>query len=95
MRARLTRNETAGFLFKHGKGCGDCRGTGYKGRRSVAEILILNDELRELIIDKRPIRLIKETARLNGTRSLREVALELVKQGQTTLSEVSRVTLHM
>ena len=95
MRARLTRNETAGFLFKHGKGCGDCRGTGYKGRRSVAEILILNDELRELIIDKHPIRLIKETARLNGTRSLREVALELVKQGQTTLSEVSRVTLHM
>jgi general secretion pathway protein E len=95
LRARLTRSETHGYLFKQGKGCGDCRGTGYKGRRSVAEILILNDELRELIIDKRPIRLIKETAVRNGTRSLREVALELVKQGETTLAEVTRVTLHV
>jgi general secretion pathway protein E len=95
LRARLTRNETHDYIFKQGKGCGDCRGTGYKGRRSVAEILILNDELRELIIDKRPIRLIKETAVRNGTRSLREVALELVKQGVTTLAEVTRVTLHV
>ncbi|MGA8148526.1 MAG: GspE/PulE family protein [Gallionellaceae bacterium] len=94
LRARLTRNQTSGFQFKQGKGCGDCRGTGYKGRRSVAEILILNDELRELIIDKRPIRLIKEAARNNGTRSLREVALELVREGETTLAEVTRVTLH-
>lgn len=95
LRARLTRNDTQAFLFKQGKGCGDCRGTGYKGRRSIAEILVLNDELRELIIDKRPIRLIKETAVRNGTRSLREVALELVQQGLTTLAEVTRVTLHV
>jgi general secretion pathway protein E len=95
LRARMARSETQGFLFKQGKGCGDCRGTGYKGRRSVAEILILNDEIRELIIDKRPIRLIKEMASRNGTRSLREVALELVKQGETTLAEVTRVTLHV
>ena len=95
LKARLARSETAGFLFRQGKGCGDCRGTGYKGRRSVAEILILNDELRELIIEKSPIRLIKEAARRNGTRNLREVALELVKQGQTTLAEVTRVTVHV
>ena len=94
LRARLTRSDISGFIFKQGTGCGDCRGTGYKGRRSIAEILILNDELRELIIDKRPIRLIKEAARRNGTRSLREVALELAKQGGTTLAEVTRVTLH-
>ncbi len=95
LKARLARSEIAGFLFRQGKGCGDCRGTGYKGRRSVAEILILNDELRELIIEKSPIRLIKEAARRNGTRNLREVALELVKQGQTTLAEVTRVTVHV
>ncbi|MFI4940280.1 MAG: GspE/PulE family protein [Burkholderiales bacterium] len=93
-RARLTRSEVSGYLFKLGKGCGDCRGTGFKGRRSIAEILILNDEIRELIVDKRPIRQIKEAARRNGTRSLREAALELVKRGDTTLEEIARVTLH-
>jgi general secretion pathway protein E len=80
--------------FRRGTGCGDCRGTGYRGRKSIAEILTLNDELRELIIDKRPIRQIKEAASQNGTRSLREAALELVRRGDTTLEEVDRVTLH-
>lgn len=93
-KAGMANADVSGFRFKQGAGCGDCRGTGYKGRRSVAEILVLNDELRELIIDKRPIRLIKEAARRNGTRNLREAALELVKRGETTLLEVARVTLH-
>ena len=93
-RVNLTRAETSGYQFKHGKGCGDCRGTGYRGRKAIAEILSLTDEIRELIIDKRPIRQIKEAARLNGTRSLREAALELVKRGDTTLDEIKRVTLH-
>ena len=93
-RVNLSRGEVAGYHFKQGKGCGDCRGTGYKGRRAIAEILTLNDEIREMIIDKRPIRHIKEAARLNGTRSLREAALELVRRGETTLDEIKRVTLH-
>ena len=93
-RARLQRGDVTAFAFKRGTGCGDCRGTGYRGRKSIAEILTLNDELRELIVDKRPIRLIKEAARRNGTRSLREAALELVRAGETTLAEVTRVTLH-
>ena len=91
---RLDSPSVAGYQFKQGKGCGDCRGTGYKGRRAIAEILILNDELREMIIDKKPIRHIKEAARLNGTRPLREAALALVEGGLTTLAEIKRVTLH-
>ena len=47
-----------------------------------------------MIIEKRPIRHIKEAARENGTRSLRDAALELVKKGETTLEEIKRVTLH-
>jgi general secretion pathway protein E len=81
------------FRFLHGLGCGHCRGTGYKGRKAIAEILQLNDEIRELIIARQPIRLIKEAARRQGTRTLREAALELVRQGQTTLQEINRVTL--
>ena len=90
----LERNDVADYVFMQGKGCGDCRGTGYKGRRSIAEILTLNDEIRELIIDKRPIRQIKAAAHANGTRSLRMAALALVRRGATTLSEIKRVTLH-
>ena len=92
--AHLLREEVGDYLFMRGKGCGDCRGTGYKGRRSIAEILTLNDEIRELIVDKRPIRQIKAAAAANGTRSLRLAALELVKRGATTLAEIKRVTLH-
>lgn len=93
-RVNLSSDDVSEFQFKKGEGCGDCRGTGYKGRRSIAEILILNDEIRELIIEKRPIRQIKEAARLNGTRTLRDAALDLVKRGETTLEEIKRVTLH-
>ncbi len=93
-KVNLMEIDVADYQFKQGKGCGDCRGTGYKGRRAIAEILILNDEIREMIVEKQPIRHIKEAARKNGTRSLREAALELVKRGETTLDEIKRVTLH-
>ena len=91
---RLQRAQVQNFRFMAGVGCGDCRGTGYKGRRAIAEILVLTDELREHIIDKTPIRRIKEMAHQQGTRSLRDSALVLVRNGETTLAEVNRVTLH-
>jgi general secretion pathway protein E len=90
----LARGDVHDYHFKEGKGCGDCRGTGFKGRRSIAEILTLNDEIRELIVEKRPIRQIKAAAYANGTRSLRHAALEVVRRGDTTLAEIKRVTLH-
>jgi general secretion pathway protein E len=93
-RVGLTRADVADFDFRQGAGCGDCRGTGYRGRRAIAEILILDDEIRDMVVEKQPIRLIKEVARRNGTRHLREVALAQVKRGETTLAEVKRVTLN-
>ena len=80
------------FKFSTGRGCGQCRGTGYKGRKAIAEMLDLNDEIREMIVNKVSIREIKEAARKSGTRYLREVALDLVKSGETTLQEINRVT---
>ncbi|RKP46472.1 GspE/PulE family protein [Trinickia fusca] len=93
-RLGLARVDVADFDFRQGAGCGDCRGTGYRGRRAIAEILILDDEIRDMVVEKQPIRRIKEVARKNGTRQLREVALTMVKCGETTLSEVKRVTLN-
>ena len=81
------------YRFRVGRGCGQCRGSGYKGRNAIAEILLLNDEIRELIISQATIRRIKEAARQNGTRFLREAALDRVKDGQTSLQEANRVTI--
>jgi general secretion pathway protein E len=93
-RLGLDPTEAQTFTFRQGAGCGDCRGTGYKGRRAIAEILTLSDELREMVVEKMPIRQIKEAAHRNGTRSLREAALRLVRSGETTLAEAKRVTQH-
>jgi general secretion pathway protein E len=88
----ITREATRGWKFKIGKGCRECRGAGYRGRKAIAELLILNDEMRELITSRAPIRTLKDTAAKNGTRFLREAALEAVRRGQTTLEEINRVT---
>ena len=85
--------ETASGGFRRGRGCGGCRGTGYRGRRAVAEILALDDRLRTLIAQRAPLAEIKAEARRQGTRSLRDAALQLARDGQTTLEEVARVTL--
>jgi len=76
-----------------GVGCANCRGSGYRGRRAVAEVLRLDDEIRELIAGRAPIRQLKEAARRRGMRSMREAALELAREGATNLQEVNRVTL--
>ncbi|MEQ1838395.1 MAG: type II/IV secretion system protein, partial [Candidatus Nitrotoga sp.] len=78
--------------FRVGRGCGHCRGTGYRGRKAVAELLILDDEMREMIVARDPIRKLKESARRNGLRVLRESAIEAVANGETTLEEINRVT---
>lgn len=82
------------FNFCQGQGCGDCRGTGYRGRRAIAEVLTLNDRLRELIANKASLLDIKAEAKMSGTHFLREAALDLVRTGETTLEEMARVTLH-
>jgi general secretion pathway protein E len=91
-KSRLGAYSLSAFHFKKGQGCGQCRGTGFKGRKAIAELLIFNDEIRELIASKEPIRKVKEIAKANGTRSMREAVLELVRRGETTLLEANRVT---
>ena len=89
----LKAADVEGFNFLRGQGCGACRGTGYRGRRAVAELMRLTDDIRELVVARAPVRQIREAARSSGTKGLFEAALELVAQGETTLEEVRRVTL--
>ena len=62
-------------------------------RNAIAEMLVLNDEIRELIVAREPIRRIKEAAKRSGTRFLREAALAMVMKGQTSLQEANRVAV--
>jgi len=81
-----------GMNFRAGRGCGHCRGSGFKGRKAIGEVLQLNDEIRELIVARQPLRLIREAAHANGTRFLRESAVDLVRNGESTLQEINRVS---
>lgn len=88
----LENTDISSFSFQAGSGCGQCRGTGYRGRKAIAELLILSDELRELIASRAPVRQIKQAAKSRGMQSLRDAALALVANGETTLEEINRVT---
>jgi type IV pilus assembly protein PilB len=73
-------------------GCVDCHGTGFRGRQAIIEFMGLNDELRELLVQRAPVREVKAAARRSGMQFLRESALEKVKLGITTFAEINKVT---
>jgi len=89
---RSEREILAGGRMVRGQGCGHCRASGYRGRRAIAEILVLDDELREAISSRSSMTLVKRLARERGMRSIRRVGLDLVALGRTTLDELDRVT---
>jgi general secretion pathway protein E len=91
--SQLTAAASAAFNFTVGRGCQHCRGSGYRGRKAIGELLVLNDELREAIINRVPVRQLKEMSKKGGVRLIRSVALDLVRRGETTLEEVNRVTV--
>jgi general secretion pathway protein E len=88
----LTAEQVRGWRFRAGKGCGHCRGAGYKGRKAIAEVLMLNDAMREMICTRAPVSHMKEEAARTGFRLARDAALELVRNGESTLTELNRVT---
>jgi type IV pilus assembly protein PilB len=73
-------------------GCDACNHTGYRGRTAIHELLDLSDNIRELIIDRRPGSEIRRAAEAEGLNSMRESALRKVFAGITTLHEINRVT---
>ncbi len=75
-----------------GKGCRTCQGTGYQGRTGIYELMLINDEIRQLILKNVDSSTIKQKAREHGMLSLREDGADKVIQGVTAAEEVSRVT---
>ena len=88
----LSAEAVRGVTFYEGAGCIECNGTGYLGRSAISELLDLSDNIRDLILEKRPAAEIKRAAREEGMKFLRESALERVFAGVTTLKEINKVT---
>jgi len=78
--------------FHQGKGCHECHGTGYRGRKCITEFLDLTDEIKEMILSERPLSEIRYRAVTSGMITLRQSALRKVLDGGTTLREINRVT---
>ena len=78
--------------FYQGKGCHECHGTGYRGRKCITEFLDLTDEIKEMILAERPLSEIRYRAITGGMITLRQSALRKVIDGGTTLREINRVT---
>jgi type IV pilus assembly protein PilB len=77
-------------LFR-GRGCENCRNTGYRGRLGIHELMVMNTEIAELVVRRAPLADIKDAARANGMKEMKEDGLIKVLHGETTPEEVMRV----
>ena len=78
--------------FFHGRGCEACRHTGYRGRTAIYELLMLDDPVRDLIMQRANANMIKTTAVQRGMRTLLQNGARKVLEGRTTAEEILRVT---
>ncbi len=84
--------ETGPVVLRRGKGCRECRGTGYRGRCGVFEVFPLSPQIKELIVNDTHTQKIRQVAVQEGMTTLREDAWSKVKKGITTYQEALRVT---
>jgi len=90
---KLTEEEIAGRPIYYGRGCSKCNGTGYKGRIALFEIMVFNDEIRDLIMNRASTNVLRVAAQKAGMRPLRENGLTAMFDGITTIDEVVKETI--
>jgi len=94
MEVELRPDDVAGRTFFRGNGCEVCNGSGYKGRLAIFEMMIMDDTLRELIMQQASTALLRTESRRRGMRTLRESGLLSIYDGRTTIDEVVRETIN-
>ncbi len=90
---RLTEEEIKGKKFYYGRGCSKCNGTGYKGRLGIFEIMVFNDEIRELVMNRASTNVLRVAALKAGMRPLRDNGLAAIYDGITTIDEIAKETM--
>jgi type IV pilus assembly protein PilB len=89
----LAKRDVAGQRFFYGKGCDHCKGTGYKGRTALFEMLRIDEPVRELILAKAAASHLRTVAQKSGMKTLRDAGIQKIFAGLTTIEEVTKETL--
>jgi len=93
MELQLRPEDVEGRTFYYGAGCDNCNGTGYRGRMGLYEIMLFNDEIRDLVMKHASTGILAEASRRAGMRTLREGGLLAIYDGITTIEEVVKETI--
>jgi type IV pilus assembly protein PilB len=93
MELELTPDDIKGKRFYYGKGCSKCNKTGYRGRTALFEIMVFNDEMRELIMNHASTSVLRKAAQKAGMKLLRENGITAIYDGVTTIDEVVKATI--
>ncbi|GFE56488.1 GspE/PulE family protein [Geobacter sp. AOG1] len=84
--------EKKAYRVYEGRGCGECRGTGYKGRTGIFEVLDFTEGIKEVITENMDLRTLQKAAQAEGLTTLRQVAIHKMLEGVTTYAEVIGIT---
>ena len=93
MELGLTIEQAATKKFYYGRGCDRCNNTGYKGRMGIYELVVMNEQLREMIVAEASLDDFREACRRHGMTTLRECGMEAIHSGMTTVEEVIKATM--
>jgi type IV pilus assembly protein PilB len=93
MQLNLTPDDVANRVLYYGRGCDYCNNTGYKGRVAIFEIMVADEEIKELIMKHASTSVLRQEARKRGMRTLRESGLLTIFDGITTIEEIVRETI--
>ena len=93
MELELKEEDVKDQTFYYGKGCDTCNNTGYKGRMGIFEMMLLDDDMRDLIVKHASTQQLRAESRKRGMKTLRESGLEAIFDGETTIEEVVRETI--
>jgi type IV pilus assembly protein PilB len=78
-------------VFYRGRGCEQCRHTGYRGRTGLFELMMMNEEIQDLIVKRAPLSEVRSAALTSGMKPLKMDGFQKVLEGITTVEEVMRV----
>jgi type IV pilus assembly protein PilB len=93
MELRLLPEDVKGKKFYYGRGCSKCNRTGYRGRIGIFEIMVFNDEIRDLIMSQASTNVLRAAGIKNGMRLLRDNGLAAIYDGITTIDEIAKETM--
>jgi len=93
MELQLLPEDVKGKKFYYGRGCSKCNGTGYRGRTGIFEIMVFNDEIRDLIMNQASTNVLRSAGQKAGMRLLRDNGLTAIYNGITTIDEIVKETM--